>query len=134
MDRQLEEEAMAQVEDQDGFWRTVCFKVSHISAFSRSILFCVIAFFYLGFCQLYIFLFVANVSEKDAAKWLESMALRLAQDLENHCVTLILASLSVESRDLPKTEDFIWKPLVLGFILALLASLMLWRNHALLRR
>ena len=36
--------------------------------------------------------------------------------------------------DLPKTKDFIWKPLVLGFILALLASLMLWRSHALLRR
>ena len=50
----------------------------------RSILFCIIAFFYLGFCQLYIFLFIANVSENDAAKWLESMAWRLAQDLKGH--------------------------------------------------
>ena len=49
---------------------------------SRSILFCIIALFYLGFCQLYIFLFVANVSEADAAKWLESVALRLAKDLK----------------------------------------------------
>ena len=50
----------------------------------RSILFCIIAFFYLSFCQLYIFLFIANVSENDAAKWLESMAWRLAQDLKSH--------------------------------------------------
>ena len=36
--------------------------------------------------------------------------------------------------DLPMTEDFILTPLLLGFVLALLASLMLWCSSALLRR
>ena len=49
----------------------------------RSILFCVVAFFYVGCCQLYIFLFIANVSENDAAQWWESVALGLAQDLKS---------------------------------------------------
>eukprot|EP00435_Cladocopium_sp_Y103_P033486 s2534_g8.t1 len=47
----------------------------------RTISFWVITFCYTSFCQIYTWLFLANVREVDASQWLDSMFLTLFQDL-----------------------------------------------------
>ena len=61
-----------------------------------SLLFWLIFFLYGGFCQLYICLFLANVTKTDAGSWLQSMGVTVLEDLvlKSLLTALILATIA----------------------------------------
>ena len=86
----------------------------------RTQLFWIISFIYTSVCQLYTFLFLANVRALDAAEWLESVAVSLVQD----------GSHSAHG----SAQDVLLKPFLSALILATIASLMLCCRPAVRRK
>lgn len=59
----------------------VNFEVDFREGMGRMIMFWILSCIYITICQLYTFLFLANVRAIDSAQWLECSAVSLVQEL-----------------------------------------------------